>query len=72
MMYDGGGSLGWLAMTLGIVVHVTFAAIMVIAAIWLFRSFFPGARKGDGERKAEVLPKERYSKSEYLWRNFGE
>lgn len=71
MMY-GGGLLDWLGMALSIAFHVTVAAILVLAAIGFFRSLFPGARKDNGKRKTEVLPKERYSKSEYIWRTIGE
>lgn len=64
MMYGWDGPLGWLAMFLGIVVHVAFAAMVVLAAVWLFRSLFSGASQYSGERKAEIILKQRYAKGE--------
>lgn len=54
MMYGWSGPLSWLPMVLGVVVHVAFAAMMVLAVIWLFRSLFTGAEQYTGERRAEV------------------
>lgn len=66
MMYGYGGDsvLGWLAMILGIVVHVAFAAMVVLAAIWLFRALFRSGEEISGSRKAELILKQRYAKGE--------
>lgn len=56
----------------GIVFHLAIAAIIALTAIWLFRSLFPGARTDTGDRKVIVLPKKRYSKSEYLYKRLGD
>lgn len=64
MMYGLNGPLSWLAMALGIVVHLAFAAMVVLAAIWLFRSLFSGASRYSGERRAEIILKQRYAKGE--------
>lgn len=64
MMYGFDGPLGWLPMVLGMVIHIAFAVMVVLAAIWLFRSLFRGAEQYSGERKAEMILKQRYAKSE--------
>jgi putative membrane protein len=64
MMYGWNGPLSWLPIALGVVVHVAFAAMMILAVIWLFRSLFSGATQYTGERKAELILKQRYAKGE--------
>ena len=64
MMYGWDGPLGWLAMILGMVVHVAFAAMVVLAAVWLFRSLFGGAGRYSGSRRADMILKQRYAKGE--------
>lgn len=64
MMYGGDSAFGWLAMALGAVVHIAFAVMVVLAAVWLFRSLFSGASQYSGERKAEIILKQRYAKGE--------
>ena len=63
-MYGWDGTLGLLSMVLGIVVHVAFAVMVVLAAVWLFRSLFRGASQYSGERKAEIILKQRYAMGE--------
>lgn len=63
-MHGFDGPLGWLAMILGVVVHIAFAVMVVLAAIWLFRSLFHGAEQYSGERKAEAILKRRYASGE--------
>lgn len=64
MMHGFDGPLGWLPMVLGMVIHIAFAVMVVLAAIWLFRSLFCGAERYSGERKAEIILKQRYAKGE--------
>lgn len=64
MMHGFDGPLGWLAMALGVVVHIAFAVMVVLAAIWLFRSLFRGAEEYSGDRKAEIILKQRYARGE--------
>lgn len=64
MMYGFDGPIGWLAMVLGVVIHIAFAVMVVLAAIWLFRSLFRGAEQYSGDRKAEIILKQRYAKGE--------
>lgn len=39
-----GGTVGWLGMAFSIVTHLAFAAILILTAIWLFKTVF---RKND-------------------------
>ncbi len=64
MMHGFDGPLGWLAMALGVVVHIAFAVMVVLAAIWLFRSLFRGAEEYSGDRQAEIILKHRYARGE--------
>ena len=64
MMYGINGPLGWLAVALGVAVHVAFAVMVVLAAIWLFRSLFRGAEQCSGDHKAETILKQRYARGE--------
>lgn len=65
MMYGFGGSpWGWLAMLLGIVIHVAFAAMVVFATMWLFRALFRSGEELSGSSKAEIILKQRYAKGE--------
>ena len=64
MMYGFDGPIGWLAMILGVVIHIAFSVMVVLATIWLFRSLFRGAEQYSGDRKAEIILKQRYAKGE--------
>ena len=39
------GPVSWLAMGFGIITHLAFTAVLVLTAIWLFKTVF---RKRDG------------------------
>lgn len=62
--YGGGSALGWIAMILGIVIHVAFAAMVVLATVWLFRALFRSGETISGSHKADVILKQRYAKGE--------
>ena len=62
--YGGGSALGWIAMILGIVIHLAFAAMVVLATIWLFRALFRSGEAISGSHKADVILKQRYAKGE--------
>jgi putative membrane protein len=64
MMHGFDDPFGWLAIILGVVVHIAFAVMVVLAAVWLFKSLFRGAEQYSGDRKAEVILKQRYAKGE--------
>lgn len=64
MMHGFDGPLGWLALILGTVIHIAFAVTVVLAAVWLFKSLFRGADDYSGERRAEIILKQRYAKGE--------
>ncbi|MGE4588838.1 MAG: hypothetical protein AB7E34_04620 [Acidaminococcaceae bacterium] len=40
-----GGPVSWLGMAFGIITHLAFMAVLVLSAIWLFKTVF---RKTDG------------------------
>lgn len=64
MMHGFDDPLGWLALILGTVIHIAFAVTVVLAAVWLFKSLFRGADDYSGERRAEIILKQRYAKGE--------
>ena len=39
-----GGSFGWFGMTLGIITHLAFLAVIILSAIWLFKAVFTKAK----------------------------
>ncbi|MDF2501879.1 MAG: Protein of unknown function rane [Anaerosporomusa subterranea] len=45
------GFWGWLSMGLGVVIHIAFAAMVVLSAIWLYKHVMSGPKK---ERKSET------------------
>ena len=63
-----GGSLGWLGLGLGVIVHLAFAAIVVLAAIWLLRVVMHGGRyhAGTAAREPDALEiaRRRYARGE--------
>lgn len=64
MIYGWDGAAGSLAAILGIVIHIAFAAMVVMSAIWLFRALFSGTEQFVGSHKAEIILKQRYAKGE--------
>lgn len=44
MGYGFSGYLGWLGMGLGMIVHLAFVALIVMAAIWMFNAVFRNNR----------------------------
>lgn len=40
-----GGPMSWLGMGLGIITHLAFMAVLILSAIWLFKTVF---RKPEG------------------------
>ncbi|HMM22729.1 MAG TPA: SHOCT domain-containing protein [Selenomonadales bacterium] len=70
MMYGLGGTFGWFGMIVGMVIHLAFAVMVVLAAIWLYRSLF---RKSPAETpEAEAILKQRYATGELTLEEFRE
>ena len=63
MGYGFDGPLGWLGMGIGMVVHLAFVGLIVLATIWLFRAVFPGKRDGNNPASLEII-RQRYAKGE--------
>lgn len=58
----GGGPLGWLGMGFGMIIHLAFAALIIMAAIWMFKAVFRG---GVPQTTSAVeIVKQRYVKGE--------
>lgn len=68
MMMHGFGAFSWLGIILGFVVHVAFAVMVVLSAIWLYRSLF----KKDTVDFAtpEQILQQRYAKGELSLEDF--
>lgn len=63
MGYGFDGPLGWLGMVIGMVVHLAFIVLIVLATIWMFRAVFPGKRDNSTPDSTEIL-RQRYAKGE--------
>lgn len=63
-----GGSFGWLGFGLGVIIHLAFAAIVVLAAIWLLRVVVRGGSHITGiagrEPDALEIARRRYARGE--------
>lgn len=64
MGYGYGSSLAWLGMGFGMVIHLAFTVIMILAAIWMFKAVFRNGRKEDKSLSVADILKERYAKGE--------
>jgi len=63
MGYGFDGPMGWLGMGIGMVVHLAFVGLIVLATIWMFRAVFPGKRDENAPASLEIL-KQRLAKGE--------
>ncbi len=64
MGYGYGGVLGWLGMGLGVVIHLAFAALVILSVIWLFKTVFRSAQAIQPGIDAVQIVKQRYAKGE--------
>ena len=64
MGYGYGSSMGWLGMGFGIIIHLAFAALIIMAAIWMFKAIFRGGHRDEKPIGAIEILKQRYAKSE--------
>lgn len=60
MGYGFGGSFGWL----GILVHLAFTALVIMAAVWLFKALFRSGSQNEPRTDAVEIVKQRYAKGE--------
>ena len=64
MGYGFGGPFGWLGMGLGMLVHLTFTALIIMAVVWLFKTLFRGGITNGVRTDAMEILKQRYAKGE--------
>lgn len=64
MGYGFGGPLGWLGMGFGMIIHLAFAALIIMAAIWMFKAVFRGGHQAERQTGAVEILKQRYAKGE--------
>lgn len=60
----GGGPLGWLGMGFGMIIHLAFVALIIMAAIWMFKVVFRGGHQAPQTTSAVEILKQRYAKGE--------
>lgn len=64
MGYGFGGPLGWLGMGIGMIIHLAFAALIIMAAIWMFKAVFRSGHQAGRQTDAVEILKQRYAKGE--------
>jgi len=64
MGYGFGGAFGWLGMGLGILFHLAFTALVIMAAVWLFKALFRSGSQNEPRTDAVEIVKQRYAKGE--------
>lgn len=64
MGYGYGGPFSWLGMGLGIIIHVAVIAVIVFAAIWMFKMVFRGGIQIERSIDSLEILKQRYAKGE--------
>lgn len=64
MGYGYGSSMGWLGMGFGMIIHLAFAALIIMAAIWMFKAAFRGGHREEKPTSAIEILKQRYAKGE--------
>lgn len=64
MGYGFGSSLGWLGMGFGMIINLAFIALIIMAAIWMFKAVFRGGQPVERRTGAVEILKERYAKGE--------
>lgn len=63
MGYGFDGPLGWLGMGIGMIVHLTFVVLIILATVWMVRAVFSGKKPSDSSDLVNIL-KQRYAKGE--------
>ena len=57
------GPLGWLGIGIGMIVHLAFVVVIILAAVWMFKAVFPPKSSNGSPGSMEIL-KQRYAKGE--------
>lgn len=64
MGYGFSGPLGWVGMAFGMIVHLAFVALIIMAAIWMFKTVFRTKPLVQTEAASLEILKQRYAKGE--------
>ncbi|WP_425058210.1 hypothetical protein SCACP_28580 [Sporomusa carbonis] len=64
MGYGFSGPLGWLGIGFGMIIHLAFAALVIMAAIWMFKAVFGGGHPAERPTDAVKILKQRCAKGE--------
>ncbi len=64
MGYSFGGPFAWLGMGLGILVHLAFTALVIMAVVWLFKALFRNSSLNEPRNDALEIVRQRYAKGE--------
>ena len=64
MGYGFGNSFGWLGMGLGMLIHLAFTVLVIMAVIWMFKTVFHGNFCISNQAGSIEILKQRYAKGE--------
>ncbi|SEJ82772.1 putative membrane protein [Propionispira arboris] len=64
MGYGASGGFGWFGFELGMITHLAFIAIILLAVIWMFKAVFPPHKSTNMPSNALETLKSRYAKGE--------
>jgi len=64
MMMGYGNSIGWLGMGFGMIIHLAFIALIIMAVIWMFKTVFRGGNREEKQLVAIEIVKKRYAAGE--------
>jgi len=64
MMMGYGNSMGWLGMGFGMIINLAFAALIIMAVMWLFKEVFRGGHRQEKSTGVLEILKERYARGE--------
>lgn len=64
MGYGFSSPLGWIGMGFGMIIHLAFTALVIMAVIWMFKAVFRGGHQSVKHSDASEILKQRYAKGE--------
>jgi putative membrane protein len=64
MGYGFGGPVSWIGMGFGFIIHLAFAALIIMGAVWMFKALFNSTHHSQNEAVALDIVKQRYAKGE--------